>query len=183
PPPPPRDNKQNIYVGGWFFRVHELTAKYQDYFIAKYTLKEKYYKDNNYLKIINKQKENGNIIIGIHIRRGDYKQWNEGKYFFDDNVYLKYKQNMKNEIESKLNKQCKIIFFSNEPLSFVEDENTYISKNDWYIDQFLMSKCDFLIGPPSTFTLWASYIGKVKYYHIENNNGIINLNNFLYCKG
>jgi len=90
---------------------------------------------------------------------------------------------MKNEIESKLNKQCKIIFFSNEPLSFVEDENTYISKNDWYIDQFLMSKCDFLIGPPSTFTLWASYIGKVKYYHIENNNGIINLNNFLYCKG
>jgi hypothetical protein len=178
-----KSDKNNIYVGGWCFRDNELTTKYQDYFICNYTLKEEYYKDNNlYLEMVN-LKKNGNIIIGIHIRRGDYKLWNEGKYFFDDDVYMVYIQNMKNEIEIKYNRQCKFILFSNEPLSFVENENTYISKNNWYVDQFLMSKCDYLIGPPSTFTLWASYIGKVKCYHIEDKSGIINLENFNYCKG
>lgn len=64
-----------------------------------------------------------------------------------------------------------------------ENDNIKKSTNEWYIDHFLMSKCDYLIGPPSTFTMWASYIGKVKYYHIENDSGEIRLSDFKYCKG
>lgn len=44
-----------------------------------------------------------------------------------------------------------------------------------------MSKCDYLNGPPSTFTLWASYMGRVKYYQIKDNTGNIYINDFSYC--
>jgi hypothetical protein len=125
---------------------------------------------------MNELKENDTIIIGVHIRRGDYENWQDGKYYFDDNIYKNYICTLKKEIKHN-NKKCFFIIFSNEDVLINENEYIHISTNEWYIDHFLMSKCDYLIGPPSTFILWASYIGKVKYYHIENDSGEINLNN------
>ena len=87
-------------------------------------------------------------------------------------------------IESTLNQKCKFIIFSNESSSFDETSNNiYISQNAWYVDHHLMSQCDYLIGPPSTFTMWASYIGKVKYFHMKDNSGKINLCDFTLCNG
>jgi len=163
----------DIYVGGWNFRVEDLVEKYQDYFIEKYTLKEKYIKNNKLLDLINTLKKNGKTIIGVHIRRGDYKIWENGKYYFDDDVYKKYMDTLTNKIIN-----CCFIIFTNENVLINENEYIYKSNNQWYVDHFLMSKCDFLIGPPSTFTMWASYIGKVKYYHIKDNSGIIDVNDF-----
>jgi len=168
----------DIYVGGWDFRVNNLTEKYQDYFIEKYTLKEKYIKNNKLLDLINKSKENGKTIIGVHIRRGDYKTFENGKYYFGDAVYKKYMDALAEKI-----KNCCFIIFSNENILINETEYIYKSNNQWYVDHFLMSKCDFLIGPPSTFTLWASYMGKVKYYHIKDDSGIIDINYFNFCRG
>jgi hypothetical protein len=173
---------RNIYVGGGNFRVPELTEKYQDYFIGKYTLKEKYIKDNKLYNLMNSPKIKDAIKIGVHIRRGDYKIWANGKYYFDDNVYKKYMYTLANEIKHKYNRNIHYVIFSNKKTDIFENEYIYKSTEKWYIDHFLMSKCDYLIGPPSTFTMWASYIGKVKYYHIRNNSGNINLNDFQYCK-
>ena len=172
-----------ILVGGWYFRDHELTEKYQDHFIFKYSLKEKYFLNNLLLNKISELKESNKVVVGIHIRRGDYKSHMEGKYYFADNVYLNYMKKIENEIEIKNNKKCTFIIFSNENVSIPESEYTYISKNEWYIDHILMSKCDLLLGPPSTFTMWASYIGKVKYFHIESDNDNIDLDSFKYCIG
>ena len=178
----PSSFKHNIYVGGWCFRVQDLTEKYQDYFIEKYTLKEKYYLNNKFINLINKTKRSNKIVVGVHIRRGDYKDWQNGKYYFNDTVYEKYIYTLK-ELFSEIKNECIFIIFSNENLLLEENEYIYKSTNEWYIDHLLMSRCDYLIGPPSTFTLWASYIGKVKYFHIENDSMNINLNDFKYCKG
>jgi len=174
---------RRLFVSGWAFRVHELTKKYQNYFISKYSLREEYFKNNILLDKINKLKESDKIVVGVHIRRGDYKYYMESKYYFDDNVYIKYMEKIKKEIDVKYNKKYGFIIFSNENLSISENEYTFISNNEWYVDHMLMSKCDFLLGPPSTFTMWASYIGKVKYFHIENDNGNIDLDSFTYCIG
>ena len=42
-----------------------------------------------------------------------------------------------------------------------------------------MSMCDYLIGPPSTFTSWASFIGNVPTYHIKNKYKKIELSDFV----
>jgi hypothetical protein len=173
----------DIYVSGWYFRVPNLTKKYQNYFIQNYRLKEKYIKGNKLLEIINNLKNEGQYVIGVHIRRGDYKYWQSGRYYFDDCVYLKYMRTIGKDIETIYKKRYSFIIFSNENTSFNDKNNIYKSKNKWYIDHYLMSKCDFLIGPPSTFTMWASYVGKVKYFHIQNESGKIDLNDFILCEG
>jgi hypothetical protein len=45
-----------------------------------------------------------------------------------------------------------------------------------------MAHCDYLIGPPSTFTLWASFAGGAKYFHIESGGRGIDLRDFARCE-
>jgi hypothetical protein len=171
---------RNVCVSGWMMRVPALLKKYQDCFIEKYSLKEDYYKGNVLLKKINELKKKDKIIVGVHIRRGDYKEFFDGKWYFTDQVYMKYMNALQEEIYGFLCKDCTFMIFSNEKTSFREEGNICVSHYDWYIDHHLMTQCDMLIGPPSTFTSWASYIGKTKYFHINDDTGDISLDRFVY---
>lgn len=160
------EKNEVVYVGGWRFRIPDLVEKYQAEITKKYSLKPTFIENNTFIKKINDLKSDNFILVGIHIRRGDYKKWKGGKYYYEDVVY---KEKM-SQISEKLTKQGKdklaFILFSNESLNFEESENMLISNESWYIDHHIMSNCDYLIGPPSTFTLWASYIGKTKLAYI-----------------
>lgn len=176
-------NKQFLLVKGWCFRAHHLTKKYQSYFIHKYSLQPEFYQNNDLYRTLSKINRSYHQLVGIHIRRGDYRYWANGKYYFDDDTYLKYMRNISIELKNFFDKKLLFILFSDETINIKRADNIIISKNEWFIDQLLMSKCDFLIGPPSSFTLWASYIGKVKFFHIKDNTGQIKINDFSYCEG
>ena len=45
-------------------------------------------------------------------------------------------------------------------------------------DLITLSQCDYLIGPPSTFNIWASFYGEVPTYHIEDSEFEFELNDF-----
>ena len=158
-----------IFVSGWEFRVPELAVKYRDYFKEKYTPKLKK------PTIIYEKFKNYDIKVGVHIRRGDYRGWNNGKYFYEDEVY-----NDKIEQFSNLFKDKKILFilFSNEEITLKPKRDYIISKCDWYEDHYLLSLCDYIIGAPSTFTIWASFIGNVPLMHILGRDDKVNLNSF-----
>jgi hypothetical protein len=47
-------------------------------------------------------------------------------------------------------------------------------------DHWLMSKCDYLMGPPSTFTLWAAFMGKKLLAFIVNSESVIRIADFQY---
>jgi len=159
--------KQRTYIKGWGFRQHELTVKYRSFFQKKYSLNSLFFiKNPTYTDIIKKQ-ENGNIIVGIHIRRGDYKTWKNGKYYYENVVYENCIGQVKKLLSEKFEKEISFIIFSNES-SQLSIENLTYSTNEWFIDQRLMMECNFLIGPPSTFTSWASYIGETPLLHIES---------------
>lgn len=132
----------------------------------------------NYIdKVITNYKNNGYFIVGVHIRRGDYKTWENGKYYFE---YKEYKDFMK-QIEALYPKE-KICFLitTNEPYP-----NNYF--NEFCIcqydsktaihDLYALSKCDRIIGPLSTFSRWASFYGDVPLYFIERGK-IIKENDF-----
>lgn len=170
----------DVYVAGWCFRVHDLITKHHDLLIERYTIKEEYYRDNRLYSVLMNIDRQDYTIIGVHIRRGDYDIHYEGKFYFEDDVYKRYMLNLEAEIAEKTGKKCVFIIFSNEATSFKESGNIYVSKNNWYVDHFLMSKCDLLIGPPSTFTLWASYIGKNRYFHFRDDSGKIDIDDFKY---
>lgn len=163
-----------IYVGGWRFRVPELTEKFKVRMSQKYALKKAYWQDNTLELKTENLKTEGYTLVGVHIRRGDYKKWKGGMYFFKDEIYKKYMEALTKKMLNEGKEKFVFILFSNEELEFKESNEQLISKENWYIDHRIMSKCNYLIGPPSTFTLWAGYIGQSKNIYIYSSDDDIN---------
>ena len=167
------------FIKGWYFtRYPHLLEKYRSYFQKKYALPRSVYKNNPIYKRIQSIDINTYAVVGIHIRRGDYKLYLDGKFYYTDDVYLKKMEEVETELERKYNKKVFFIIFSNENISIKPLQNRIISKNTWYIDQFLMMCCDYVIGPPSSFTGWATYLGEVPLYYIDDPTKRLYLENF-----
>ncbi len=161
-----------VYSAGWAFRVPELVEKYGTEMRMKYALKPYFYNKNEFADKINHYKSNGYTLTGVHIRRGDYKTWKNGMYYFDDDVYKKQMDNLSRKLQTEGKEKQIFILFSNEPLQFEQSSNLLISSEKWFIDHHIMAQCDYLIGPPSTFTLWASFVGQSELIRIYNDTTV-----------
>ena len=120
---------------------------------------------------------NTEIILGVHIRRGDYETFLDGKYFYDFKTYKLYLTKLLSLIDSQ--KTIKILFSSNEviPESFLKSFRNYvIAPGNQIIDLYLLSRCTHIIGPPSTYSMWASFIGMVPLFKIESKDSFDSLN-------
>lgn len=115
-------------------------------------------------------KEKNKIICGVHIRRGDYKTFQGGRYFYSNEQYHTLMLNFKNLFPEE-----EVAFFvsSNEKIDFLEFSDCEcfsILKGTATKDLFGLSISDYIIGPSSTFSGWASYCKNIPIYFIENPN-------------
>lgn len=119
---------------------------------------------------LKKQRLIDSITIGVHIRRGDYKSYREGIYFYELETY---KAQMQHLAGLYADKNPSFFICSDEPFgeSEFKDFNIIQNKNgNATEDLYLLSTCDYLIAPPSTFSKWASFYGEVPLYVIEEAN-------------
>lgn len=124
-------------------------------------------------KLIKQIREENDIIIGVHIRRGDYRTWNNGKFFFEFSQYKTFMERIRDLYKGK-----NVSFFisSNEKFStdlFTElkcysFENTQNSST--ILDLYTLSLCDKIIGPFSSYSRWASFYGEKPICFLENIN-------------
>ena len=86
----------------------------------------------------------------------------------------------------KLIPNCHFYISSNEPISerFSELFNILDKPVDSAVgDFYALSQCDYIIGPPSTFNCWASFIGDTPLYTMFKKDEAINLDNFAIIRG
>ncbi len=175
---------KNCIIDGWYFRCNDLTKKYRQFLREKYVLKDQYYTSNNLYTNIANLDAKQYLKVGVHIKRGDYKDFLDGRYYYENEVFASYMKQFEKQADS-LGKRVKFFLFSNEPINqiFTEQFDSVISENPWYIDQFLMTQMDYLIGPPSTFTGWASYINEVPVFFMETANDELTFDKFRIIDG
>lgn len=118
--------------------------------------------------VFNEKKITHQIICGVHIRYGDYKTFQGGKYYYSAKQYHSKMKEIKNIFPDK-----NIAFFisSNEKvdLSVFSDCDCFtIPNSNAAKDLYGLSVADYIIGPPSTFSGWASYYGNTALYFIED---------------
>ena len=123
-------------------------------------------------------------LIGVHVRRGDYKQFNSGRYFFSDEEYARF---MEMTCRSFSN-GCRFVMVSDESLN----ENFFTQRGldahvfhgeDFREDLVMLSLCDYIMGPWSTFSWWAAYYGGIKLCHLHNRNDIVDATSFKEING
>lgn len=168
-------NYKITFMSGWYF--HIPLSDQRKYFQLHYSLKKKYYENNGLYKNIMHFKSKGYIIVGVHARRGDYKHYEGGAYFYDWCVYKQKILEVQNLLQETNN--IKFVIFSNDSVpKFLLSNDIIVSTEQWYLDHHLMGLCNYLFGPPSTFSLWASFIGGVKYCPLNNPNENMTISDF-----
>ena len=117
-------------------------------------------------------------IVGVHVRRNDYKDFLGGFYYFDLDVYRKRMEEMSRIVDGNV----LFLVFSDESIDkdLLSQKGAHyrilFSKNPAMVDLVMMGMCDYIIGPPSTFSGWASFWGNVpKHIMLNENAGIKSL--------
>lgn len=162
---------------GYYYYDHESLTKHSDTIRKFFQPLDKYQK--NIERTISQAREKGDILVGIHIRHGDFATYEAGKYFFSFKMYENFMQHI-NSLFSK--QQVHFLVCSNTDLSAI----TFSSEISWQPgpgtlieDMYSLAKCDYILGPfPSTFSAWSAFYGKVKICIIRDSNAKFTLEDF-----
>ena len=149
---------RNVVVAGWYVRFYDLFLKYKPDIVKLFAF------DAAISRKVGQYAADASagcdIRLGLHIRRGDYKTWNGGKYYYTDEDYAAMALGFAALHPGK--RTC-VFICGNDPAL---DKAAYLTRLDGMKVEFacgnaaedlcLLSLCDYIIGPPSTFSLVAS---------------------------
>lgn len=114
-------------------------------------------------KMMSEIREKADIVVGVHIRHGDYKEFCNGRFYY---TLEEFHQFMLKIQQLYSDKQVAFFISSNESFStelftgctcyrFGKEPSGDI------LDLHTLSLCDRIVGPWSTYSRWASFIGDV----------------------
>ena len=154
------------FLAGWGIRSWSLFKKYQPT-IIKYLAIRKRYTDiaKNFVESLRNKYD---FLIGILIRQGDYRKYKQGRYFFETEQYIRWMVQAK-EIFSTTSSKIGFIVASDEPQEWekFKDLNVHFatgiagSQGHYAESMAELSQCDMVMTPPSTFGVWAAFVGNI----------------------
>jgi hypothetical protein len=97
-------------------------------------------------------------LVAVHIRHGDYKEWCNGEFYFNEGEYL---DAANKAVESWGLRNPKIVIFSDEKRD-VENFSWNITGGNAVYDMFVMSHFNYFVRTYSTFSGLAAHISKCR---------------------
>jgi hypothetical protein len=143
-------------------------------------LKEYFEVSSRYHSKINEPLENlkdCDIIVGVAIRHGDYKTWQNGKYYLPSETYQKWME----KVESFFAPQGVGFFIASDEeqdLSIFEKHNYFFRSGHPLENLYSLSKCDYLLSVPSSFAGWAHFIGETPILKLDQRVCRLSINDF-----
>jgi hypothetical protein len=144
-----------LLVRGWKFRARESLWRQRDEVKKVFRPSDAVLASAN--QSLEKARAAGDLLIGVHVRRGDYVGWLGGKYFF---ALENYECWMREAAALHAGQRVAFLVCSNEPVApllSLEGLKVFEGPGTAIGDLYALAGCDKLMGPPSTFSLWASY--------------------------
>ena len=126
-------------------------------------------------KFISEIRKESDIIIGVHIRHGDYKTFENGRFYYSLEEFHQFMLQIQH-----LHADKRVSFFISSNGSFSTDFFVNCKcfrfgkePSGDMLDLYTLSLCDRIIGPWRTFSRWASFIGEVPLCCLKKKNQII----------
>ena len=159
-----------VLATGWCIRFFELFEKYKGEICQLFAFSEQV---RQTVRGRLDSSDGQTVRLGVHIRRGDYATWCGGHYFFDDRQMMGFIRQFQ-ELQPE-GTQIEIYLCGNDPKMDREgyrqafgSDRVHFPNGSPAEDLCLLSQCDYLIGPPSTFTLVASMYRDTPLYWITD---------------
>ncbi len=109
----------------------------------------------------------GRFVIGIHARRGDYERYRDGRFYY---TWAQYRATMAGAEAAFPSENVSFLVCSDErvPLETFHGLDVFPGPGQEVEDLYALAACDRLIGPPSTYSAWASFHGNVPRYEVRD---------------
>jgi len=166
-----------VFLRNGVFLDMSLLRDHRNYLVHRYTLHPALLEGNRVVSQMREWKSQGIAILGVHVRRGDYAQHEGGRYYYDDATYCRMIDTTSDLLRQQ-GRDVRCVICSENKVALDTRQAYVFAGGAWYVDQYLLGQCDYIIGPPSTFTLWASFMGDTRYFHMTSPTDAIRLEAF-----
>ncbi len=164
---------RHIVVSGWFVRYYDLFLKYRDEICELFTLDAQYTEPvEQQMKEAERHAKGAIVRLGVHIRRGDYAEWRDGQYFYSDDDYARH---INRFAQWHPQQEVHVYLSTNDAgvtaghyQSLCPSVHIHHLQGSAPHDLYMLSACDFLIGPPSTFSLVAAMYRDLPLYRMDS---------------
>lgn len=145
-----------VTLRGWGFRDNECLKKHADFLRDLFTPIRSV--QEHVAETLRDARQSEGVLIGVHVRRGDYRRFKGGSYFYD---VEDYRRMMKHVLTQLRRSDVRFLICSDEEISLDAFSDFAVTRgNDLHVvDLYSLAGCDYIMGPPSSFTLWASFYG------------------------
>ena len=149
-------NRRLIVAQGWYARWYDLFLKYKSEIVALFSFNADV--EQRVAARMAPKADAGAVSVGLHVRRGDYATFKDGRYFYTDQQYADM---LSQFVALQHGRRVHIYICGNDPhldrdLFRRQFPDVAFPDGTPGEDLCLLSHCDFLMGPPSTFTLVAA---------------------------
>lgn len=152
-----------FYLAGWVFRNPDGFKKYKAEIKQYFTPKDMYISKIKKLKL--ELREQYNFIVGVHMRQGDYKTWQNGRFFYNCHDVAKILRNFLNTQSRYTAKETVFVLCSDGPIEKNEFSglNIALGPGSEITDLYMLAESDLIIGSSSTFGGWAAFYGSIPF--------------------
>ncbi len=154
-----------VFVQDWFFRNSENCLRHRDVIRAYFTPWKRHL--DRALATVAPARERGRFVVGVHVRRGDYATFKDGRLFYS---HEQYRRVMDGVQAAFADRDVAFLLCSDEPVprgAFADLDVLYGNGHE-VEDLYALARCDAIVGPESTYSAWASYYGDVPRYVIRD---------------
>ena len=118
------------------------------------------------------------VLVGVHVRHGDYRTWEEGRWFFP---LAQYAHVMRQAAGLFPDRRVRFLMCSDEAQDPAELADLPVAwgPGGEASDLFALAECDSIIGPmASTYARWAAFYGGKPLYPLSDWEKPLTLDSF-----
>jgi hypothetical protein len=167
-----------VFVYDWRFRAPNLVQKHGDKIRAYFRPLATFEKASH--EVVEPLWRDADIVIGVHVRHGDYRGWKGGKYFYPVECYAAW---MRELVPQFPGRTVSFLVCSDERRKAEEFPGLTVGfgTKSPVSDLFALARCDYIIGTKSTFPQWASFYGGKPLLQILDRNASVKVGDFRVC--
>ena len=168
--------RRNIVLArGWLFRAHQSFEQHADTVRAFFTPIERH--RAAVARLVGRARRSAAVVVGVHIRHGDYRHFVDGQFFFPPRQYAALMWRVRNLLADR---PVAFVVCSNtpQPADAFDGLSVHFGSGHEVEDLYALAGCDYLLGPPSTYTMWASFHGRVPLLVVTDADAAFDLPDF-----
>lgn len=145
-----------VFIHGWRIRAPKSVRRHanliRDYFRPIDTY------ESASRRAVERLRQTADVVVGVHVRLGDNWKWRGGRYYFPVSQYVIWMRELAGQFPGR---KVSFLVCSDEPRTEAEFPGLSVGLGPGSVvdDLYALARCDYIMGPPSTYTQWASFYG------------------------